>query len=296
MSSLKTEKMMKFISKKMLYILFFYLSLFVCETYYNNPTTISLSNGNLFIIHQNGIDICDENLSKISTKMTFSSENLITTDNLSKVTISKFDNGYIICSIHNSIYIFNNEGKFIFEGKNINRYTNPDYYTLAPKEIKQESYYYYLGYVDIDNNLIRLYGYEFNKEYNMTYLRYSNEWFQDNTLKNCGISCHFMNRSSKGNILTCFYITTISNKDYFRIRFFKLNGGLIDEDRTLTYKSFECSNVKYFKSDVNSDHSKAFICFLLSSGVIVFIMILMKIVLAQIIYVMKIYAKINIMD
>ena len=147
--------------------------------------------------------------------MTFSNENQITTDNLSNVTISKFDDGYIICTIHNNIYIFNNEGEFIFEGKNINRYTNPDYYSLAPKEIKQENYYYYLGYVDIDNNLIRLYGYEFNKEYNMTYLRYSNEWFEDNTLKNSGISCHFMNHTNKGNIFTCFYITTIGDKDYF---------------------------------------------------------------------------------
>lgn len=74
MSYLKNEKMMKFISKKMFYILFFYLSLIVCETYFNNPKTISLRNGNLFIIHQNGIDICDENLNIISNSLNFSNE------------------------------------------------------------------------------------------------------------------------------------------------------------------------------------------------------------------------------
>ena len=256
--------MMNYIPIRNLCVSILCVSLIICENYYINPTTASLSNGNLFIIHQTGIDICDDNLNKISTSMVFSNENKITTDNLSKISISKFDNGYIICTINNNIYLFNNEGKFIFEGKNINKGGNPDYYALAAKEIKQWDYYYYIAFIDRD--YIRLYGYEYNLEYNNEHLSYSNEYYKDNTPKNSGISCHFMNHNTQGKVFTCFYITTINGKDYFRVRFYRLDGGLIAEHRTLIYKTFECSNVNYFKTDIKPNYSKVFICFILSKG------------------------------
>ena len=58
-----------------------------------------------------------------------------------------------------------------------------------------------------------------------------------------------MKHNSKGEVLTCFYITNIDNKDYFRIKFLTLDGGLIKGNNRFTDKSFECSNVNYFKTD-----------------------------------------------
>ena len=141
------------------YILIFYITQINCENYYSNPTTISLSNGNLFIIHQTGIDIYDNNLNYISTSLTFSNENQITTDNLSKVVISKFDDGYIICIINGYFYIFNSEGELIYGGANINRNRNPEHYTLVPKEVSSEDIYYYIAF--IYGNYICLYYYDY---------------------------------------------------------------------------------------------------------------------------------------
>ena len=75
-----------------------------------------------------------------------------------------------------------------------------------------------------------------------------------------------MNHITKGNVFTCFYITTENNQDYFRIRFFTRNGVLLEEYSYFTYKTFECSNVNYFKTNINSDNSKVFICFILTTG------------------------------
>ena len=256
--------MTNYICLNILFVLIFYISISKCEVNYFNPTAISLSNGNLFIIHQTGIDICDNNLNYISTSLTFSDEKQITTDNLSKVVISKFDDGYIICIINGYFYIFNSEGGFIYEGANINRNRNPEHYTLVPEKVSSEDIYYYIAF--IYGEFICLYYYDYNLECGCVDLYASNEYFDDNSLKNSGISCHIMNHNTKGNVFACFYITTENNQDYFRIRFFTRNGGLLEEYSYFTYKTFECSNVNYFKTNINSDNSKVFICFILTTG------------------------------
>ena len=86
---------------------------------------------NLFIIYESGIDICNHNLTKkIKTSIVFPNNEQITNEKLSKIVISKCDDGYIISIINDKIYIFNEEGNFIFQSEKINQNQNPDYYTL----------------------------------------------------------------------------------------------------------------------------------------------------------------------
>ena len=139
---------------------------------YTNPKIISLLNGNLFIIHKDGIDICYKDFTKIKTSLTFSENEKITIDNLSKIEISKFDNGYVICIIIDKIYIFDNEGKFLFQHKNINKGLDIDYYTLDANECCS----YCFGFIGL-SDLLFIFHYEYNLKKNATFLKSSNERF-----------------------------------------------------------------------------------------------------------------------
>ena len=91
---------------------------------------------------------------------------------------------------------------------------------------------------------------------------------EDNIFQNIGISCHIMEHNIKGEVITCFYITTENGENYFRIRFFKNNAGAFEEKEISqsNFKNLKYTNVNYLKTDINSDNSKALICFILSTG------------------------------
>ena len=74
---------------------------------------ITLKNGNIFVIHETGISICDPSFSRIIKNVTvFASGDRISSANyLSKVSISQFKEGYIVSVIINKIYIFSPEGE-----------------------------------------------------------------------------------------------------------------------------------------------------------------------------------------
>ena len=79
--------------------------------------SITLLDGNIFIIHQNGIDIYDSSLSNNIANII--NETLIINENyLSKITISRFseqDNEYIITTLKNTVYIFGCKGNLLFK-------------------------------------------------------------------------------------------------------------------------------------------------------------------------------------
>ena len=80
------------------------------------PYALSLSNGNILIIHKTGITICDNLLSKIIKNITIfeSSEQIGTEASLSKITTTKMNN-YIISIINDKIHIFNDAGDLLFK-------------------------------------------------------------------------------------------------------------------------------------------------------------------------------------
>ena len=83
---------------------------------FSYPTATTLNNGNIFIIHKDGVDSTDPTCTTINNypKKTFydDSEKINTEEKLSKVSISKFSDGYI-CTIYNDkINIFGRSAEF----------------------------------------------------------------------------------------------------------------------------------------------------------------------------------------
>ena len=81
---------------------------------YDYPYSLTLSNGNIFLIHQEGIDIYDSSFKNISRIIKFSGQEEMTKEIFAKIEL-KYDNEYILSIINDKIYIFDNEGKFLYK-------------------------------------------------------------------------------------------------------------------------------------------------------------------------------------
>ena len=88
-------------------------SIIISTLSFEFPTAVTLNNGNIFVIHKAGVSICDPSFEIIKENITtFTSENQISSGNyMSKISISRFNQGYIVSIIINKIYIFNPEGQ-----------------------------------------------------------------------------------------------------------------------------------------------------------------------------------------
>ena len=111
----------KFSAKYFLFYLLVFVSILKKYIAFDNllyQQSITLLNGNIFMIYQNGITKYDSSLSSnILVIEQFNSDELIDDyTKYNKLTISRFsenDYGYIISTINDIIYIFNYEGNIL---------------------------------------------------------------------------------------------------------------------------------------------------------------------------------------
>ena len=110
------------------------------------PTAVTLPNGNIFVVHSTGISICDSTYSTIiETILTFSSAYQLRSPNdLSKVSISQFRDGYIVCAIIDTVVLFDKDGRMVYTGSAL--YDNINIFVSAD-EILGDQYYYLIGFI-----------------------------------------------------------------------------------------------------------------------------------------------------
>ena len=70
---------------------------------FSNPTVETRENGDLFIIHENGVSICNPDITSCDDFYQFGSNEKITTERLSRVSIIKFDDGCIAFINYNKL-------------------------------------------------------------------------------------------------------------------------------------------------------------------------------------------------
>ena len=114
--------------------------------------SITLLNGDIFIIHQSGISIYNSSLNGFIENITYFSEDLLINDysQLNKVIISRFNEtnyGYIISIINNIIYIFDYKGKMLKnDTTQIDILKKGEYFTLIPIRKNIEILTYMIGF------------------------------------------------------------------------------------------------------------------------------------------------------
>ena len=204
----------QFYRKILLYILLIkIIELSNSSPYFNFPFSIKLSNDNIFIIHQDGVSIYNSDLSiLISDEIIFNDTEKITSEySLSKITLSQYDNGYIIALINDKIYFFDYKGISIYiSTEPISNYVSGHYYTLIPIKYFNNYYYYLIGF--IHNDSLYIFYYKFQTKYKENFLinSYTPIKNNDNTelcnIQNYGLSCQLMNYNFNEKLLSCFFI------------------------------------------------------------------------------------------
>ena len=95
-----------------LYILISIIEIIISRLDINYPSSLSLSNGNIFIVEKKGIFVYDGHLKNVIYNYIFEEGEQINNLDIFSNVIVKFKNNYIICLVNNKIFFSDYEGKF----------------------------------------------------------------------------------------------------------------------------------------------------------------------------------------
>ena len=271
---------------KLFFILFsiiiFYINFFPINSSISfiYPSAISLSNGNILIIHKIGIDIYDSTVSNLIKNIyIFTNEEQIKdVENLSKV-ILKESESYIFCIISDKIFIFDNEGNLLYKSDNkIINNSSPKYYTLSPIYIKDNIYYYIIGFFD-SNNYLNLFLYKFDiiSKSNIKSISKKDEKFKkknyEYNFKNKGLSCEYMTEynNSEKKVLVCFFLINSnnninSNSEYIIEGYYTIKENSIINNYNYENDYYTVPNIEYIKSQKNNNSKLSLVCYVLKNN------------------------------
>ena len=261
-------------NKKFLPFQFFFIITFILkiQKIYSTlsfiyPNAVTLINGNIFVIHKYGISICDYSFSTILKNVTtFSiSEQISSEDDLSKVTISQFSDGYIVSVIINKIYIFDSFGELKYNGNSLIN-ENDIYFMVSPNNISGNNYNYLIGY--IYQNSIYISYYQYNSDSATNSRSACGVGLKDKnyyTILNNGLSCEYMVKDSVDVIVCFFFTSSYYYGEALAISFLYIDRGSINHIYDTNYYPY-FENIKCIKSSISDDKSKALFCFFNTQG------------------------------
>jgi len=127
-------------AKLFMIFLFFHIFQIVISTTFDYPYNLTLSNDNIFLIHYTGVDIYDSSFNKIRQILQFSGDEEITEEIFGKIEL-KYGFEHILSIINDRIYIFNNEGEFLYKSEDkINNNQTIKNYALASIGLYNDTY------------------------------------------------------------------------------------------------------------------------------------------------------------
>ena len=264
-----------------IFILFILIELSQSFISFNYPYGLTLSNGNILVIHQKGISITNKYSTKILKNVIIFSENeeITSETSLSKIATA-FEYEYVISIINDKIYIFDENGTFLYNDtdKILSSGETAEVYALVPIKKDNIYYHYVIGY--IHNRLLYFlyYKYEFSnkinslityrkgekhKQYN-SYRAYITSFY----IENKALSCQYIKDADNYLALVCFFVIIKSSKynvvsDYF----------LIEEDGISMHEEFVPDyyemnyNITCIKTAISPDLSKILVGMYSSTGI-----------------------------
>ena len=260
------------------YIFFLIIIILISDSYSNLnfhfPFSITLANGNILVIEKEGIYICDPSLkSIINTILIFDDEDKIKDEKSYSNVILKDKNGFIIGMVNYKVYLLTRTGELLKSTNRLILDDDPTYFTLAPIFVKNNTYYFVIGYFTLDINLKFLY-YKINLiDYQNTLITsIDNELFKgfqsmySYNYLNRGLSCEYMASLEKylfkvdyDYYLVCFLMID-DNGDSMVQDFYEVNEDSISHHDRYMISYTQINNTYLIKSITNNDIKKALIC------------------------------------
>ena len=172
------------------------------------PSTYLLSNGDVFLVTENGFRLYDSNLQTMKNYYNFPSDEQKITSSLEAelTSISQYSDGIIIVLVKKIFYVLSPSGNYIFQDNLSSFLTNGRYFNLIAHIYDSSLYYYIIAYYD--NSKITIKYFSFYKDNNnsfnnlLNFISYSEK--AGKQIQEYGTSCQIM--IMNGNeVLTCFY-------------------------------------------------------------------------------------------
>ena len=245
-------------------------SLFLKSLNLNYTHVLSLINGNIFILHKDGIIVYNYNFTIILYSYNFDGNPIIPSEKENNFTsIIQCDddiNQYVMAIIKYEIYIFSSRGQYLFKIQNTffsDFITNSIYthYSFLYYKYSGNVYYFIITYVN-NNSKIKII--EFKIDMNTkNYELYNEILYHVNDFNSDSIGSQIVNSSN----LACFYskkINLYSNlNSIFMLSLFDIEGDfeMINETSLVTNQIGNYDNF-LIKSVINENKSKAFIFFI----------------------------------
>jgi hypothetical protein len=259
-------------NKELLYSFFKLLILLISYFGYINcikinekyPSTFVLSNGNIFIVTENGFRIYDSTLKIRKSYYNFpNSQKITSSSEAESVCISQYSDGALIVLVKNNIYIIISSDIYI---KSLSAMNGRSYNLIADK-YDASSHYYIISYYE--NEKIRIRYYHFFFETFLLHKSLSNELLKSisyseegKQIQEYGVSCQKMIKDNN-EVLTCFY--EVSSPIQITTTSFSISKNSITVvDMEKKYCSNNNTNV--IKSVTSPDKKKALICYTKNYG------------------------------
>ena len=249
-----------------LFVLFKFMRINTEKLQSHYSSSFVLSNNDIFLVLDNGIYVYDSTLSNIKNSHNFTSSQTITSSNDAEtISISQYSTGndsdnIILALVKNVLFIFTNEGQYLFEFA-LNSYLGGRYYSLIPYKYELSYYYIISNYLN-GKISIQYFNLSLNSKENsrLSYIEYApmNSLNTTESIMYYGLSCEIMIASDNKDVLSCFYQS--NNPTEFGVSTFEITDTSINPlDSLRAYSSNDRAQI--IKSTISRDKKNAFICF-----------------------------------
>ena len=230
--------------------------------------SLSLINGNIFIIHKNGVKVYNYNFTTILYSYDFGGIPIISSEkdnNFTSLIQCDDDNKrYIIAIIYNNIYIFSSRGQYLFHITNNNIFTdfslNVIYqsYSFLYYKYEENIYYFIISFID-NQNFIKLKEFSINMETHI-YQIIKNETYNIDNIISDSVSCQNTYINDYSNVLACFYARIIDSNKNFMLSIFNIENNFQLLNETSLFQNMQNENY-LIKSIKGKEKRKALIIF-----------------------------------
>ena len=218
-----------------------------------NTHSLCMLNGNIFILHKNGVLVYNYNFTIILHSYDFEGNTLIASelDNNFTSLIQCNDNNknYIFALINNKIYVFSSKGLFLFKINNVNLFSNfstnveIQYYSFLYYKYEDSIYYFIVSFIN-NHNLIQVKEFSININTHL-FNELKTKTFGEKIISD-SVACEITSYNDYENVLACFYIIENTSSIDIMLSMLNLENNFSLIIEKIVYQGYGNSNEKNF--------------------------------------------------
>ena len=213
--------------------------------------TLSLLNGNIFILHKTGAIVYNYNFTIILYMHDFGTEIINYEEENSLTSINQCEdnnNQYVVALIKNSIHIFSSRGQYLFSTQNsFFSDFSKDIFTINYSFLYYKyvgvNYYFIITYKNNDN-IMKIIEFKINMNNKSFNIHLEATYNNSANIVSDSVSCQIINSNVYSNNLACFYVKkSNNNQKYFLINLFDIENSFNMTNETKIWDRYDTNHL-----------------------------------------------------